>query len=92
MKVGIAGSPQSGKTTLFRLLTDAGLAASQSSIGVMEVPDQRVNILSGIYQPRKTTYARIDLVDIQAHKGQNYLMLCATLMFSLLSWDLSWAT
>jgi GTP-binding protein YchF len=73
MKVGIAGSPQSGKTTLFRLLTGAGLAASQSSIGVMEVPDQRVNILSGIYQPRKITYARIDLVDIQAHKGQELL-------------------
>ncbi|HHX10366.1 MAG TPA: redox-regulated ATPase YchF [Firmicutes bacterium] len=76
MKVGITGSPQAGKTTLFRLLT--GVAGSKpgsrtSSIGVMEVPDERVRILSEIYNLRKTTYARIDLADIQVHKGQEFL-------------------
>ncbi|MGI6628342.1 MAG: DUF933 domain-containing protein [Bacillota bacterium] len=73
MKVGIAGSPQSGKTTLFRLLTGTDTAVSQSNIGVMEVPDERVNVLSRIFKPRKTTFARIGLVDIQAHKGQDFL-------------------
>lgn len=76
MKVGITGSPQAGKTTLFRLLT--GMAGSRHSaattnVGVMEVPDERVRFLSEIYKPEKTTYAKINLVDIQAHKGQEFL-------------------
>lgn len=76
MKVGIAGSPQSGKTTLFRLLTGAGASVSssrQSNVGVMEVPDERVRTLANVFKPEKTTYAKIDLVDIQAYKGQELL-------------------
>ncbi len=76
MRVGITGSPQSGKTTLFRLLTGAGTTASgsrQSNVGVMEVPDERVTTLAGVFKPDKTTYARVELVDIQAQKGQEFL-------------------
>ncbi len=76
MRVGITGSPQAGKTTLFRLLT--GMAGSKpgvgtGNIGVMEVPDERVRALSDVYKPQKTTYARIGLVDIQSYKGQEFL-------------------
>jgi len=75
MQVGIAGSPQSGKTTLFRLLTGmAGShAASTSNLGVMEVPDERLKALGDAYKVRKTIYARIDLLDIQPYKGQEFL-------------------
>ena len=76
MKVGITGSPQAGKTTLFRLLTGMAGAkpgAGTSNLGVMEVPDERVSTLSETYKPEKTTYARIKLVDIQAHNGQEFL-------------------
>ncbi len=73
MKVGIVGSPQSGKTTLFRLLTgmvNLKRRGGKQGIGVMEVPDQRVRILSDVYKPRKTTYVKIDLYDTQPYSGQ----------------------
>jgi hypothetical protein len=73
MKVGITGSPQSGKTTLYRLLTGSRPGSGVSGAGVMEIPDDRVLTLSKIFEPSKTTYARIDLVDIQHQKGQKLL-------------------
>ncbi len=76
MKVGIVGSPQSGKTTLFRLLTgmvNLKRRGGKQGIGVMEVPDQRVRILSDVYKPRKTTYVKIDLYDTQTYSGQEFL-------------------
>jgi len=64
VKVGIAGMPGSGKTTLFRALT--GLEAPdprKAHLGVIKVPDARIDRLSEIYRPRKTTYAEISFVD-----------------------------
>jgi hypothetical protein len=77
VKIGIVGLPKSGKTTLMRLLTqprgDAPLKASTQAVGVMEVPDPRVDRLSQLYRRKRTIYARTDVEDVQPHKGQELL-------------------
>ncbi|HHT74191.1 MAG TPA: redox-regulated ATPase YchF [Firmicutes bacterium] len=65
MKIGIIGMPQSGKSTLFRLLTNSQSGLNgKAAIAVGKVPDQRIDRLSEIFKPRKTTYAAIDFVDV----------------------------
>ena len=70
MKIGLIGLNQTGKTTLFSLLTgkeDAGGLASgkgSANIGTCTVPDERIDFLSAMYKPKKTTYAKIELTDI----------------------------
>lgn len=77
MKIGIAGFPKSGKTTLMKLLTqargDAPVKSNVQSIGVMEVPDPRIDWLSALYKPQRTIYARTEVSDVQPHKGQEFL-------------------
>jgi GTP-binding protein YchF len=65
LNIGIVGVPQVGKTTLFRLLTnlDADAAKRRANIGVAMVPDARIDFLSSIFAPRKTTYAHINVTD-----------------------------
>lgn len=69
-RVGILGLPASGKTTLFEILMQgAGVgagASGQDTMGVVTVPDERVDRLSGLFQPRKTTYTQIQFVDSAA--------------------------
>ncbi|AZR72718.1 redox-regulated ATPase YchF [Anoxybacter fermentans] len=70
MKIGIIGLPMVGKTTLFNLLTNSNLNThsgkikTTSAIGL--IPDERIDYLSSLYNPKKTTYARIEFVDIPA--------------------------
>lgn len=70
MKIGLVGLPLAGKTTFFNLLTGAGAATSafagakESHVGVARVPDARVDFLSELFQPQKTTYAQIEVLDI----------------------------
>lgn len=65
MRVGLVGHPRSGKTTLFRLLTGADASGKQDvSVGSARVPDERIDFLSDMFRPKKTTYARIELVDL----------------------------
>jgi len=70
MKIGILGMPLTGKTTLFNLLTGQNKEVSTFSskgtknIGVATVYDQRVDFLSSLYQPKKTTHAIIEFIDI----------------------------
>jgi len=72
MKVGIAGFPRSGKTTIFNALTgqhaDVGgfTEPGKVHLGTIKVPDARVDRLSEIFKPRKTTYAEIVFVDFPA--------------------------
>jgi len=66
MHLSIIGSPGCGKTTLFRAFTGttgAGTAGS-SNVAIIEVPDDRLDRLSGIFHPRKTVYARIEVCDM----------------------------
>lgn len=69
MKIGLIGLAGSGKTTLFQLLTEGqggGAAAGKmaANVGMARVPDLRIDFLSGMYKPKKTTYAQIELTDI----------------------------
>ncbi len=70
MKLGIIGLPQSGKTTIYNALT-RGHAPTTASAGrievhtaVVDVPDPRVTQLSGMFNPRKTIYAKVTYADI----------------------------
>src|SRR5262245_1650989 len=70
-RVGILGLPQSGKTTLFEILVQgAGAQAASTSgreqVAVIVVPDERVDRLSALYRPKKTTHARIQFLDTVA--------------------------
>jgi GTP-binding protein YchF len=70
MKIGLIGLNQTGKTTLFDLLTGkkeivaAGAGKGSSNSGVGIVPDERIDFLSALYKPKKTTYAKIELTDV----------------------------
>jgi len=70
MKVGLVGFAGAGKTTIFNTLT--GLTAEvggygareKANIGVIKVPDHRVDKLAEIFNPKKKTYAEISFVDV----------------------------
>jgi GTP-binding protein YchF len=72
MKVGIAGFPRSGKTTIFNALTgqhaDVGgfTEPGKVHLGTIKVPDPRIDKLSEIFRPKKTTYAEMVFVDFPA--------------------------
>ena len=71
MKTGIIGLPQVGKTSLFKILTKVRLDAQamhsrEAHVGVARVPDERLDRLSALYHPKKTTHATVDYVDVAA--------------------------
>ena len=71
MKTGIIGLPQVGKTSLFRILTKASLSPSHANpreahIGVAKVPDDRLDRLAALYNPKKLTHTSVEYVDVGA--------------------------
>jgi hypothetical protein len=74
MRIGLFGFPSTGKSTLFRLLTGAVPAHAgrgEAQIAVAKVPDPRLDRLSGMYRPKKTTPATVEYLDLPAmEKGQ----------------------
>lgn len=71
MKLGIVGLPNVGKSTLFNAITNAGAQAAnyafctiEPNVGVVAVPDERLDKLTEMYNPAKTTPATIEFVDI----------------------------
>ena len=71
MKIGLVGLPKSGKTSLFNLLTGASVATSsyggsraEMHSGVARVPDERVDRLTPLFKPKKTTFASFEVVDL----------------------------
>lgn len=70
MKIAITGLANSGKTTIFNALTGMNLETTiyptlvpEPHLGVVKVPDPRVDRLSEIYSPKKTTYATVEYID-----------------------------
>lgn len=71
MKLGIVGLPNVGKSTLFNAITKAGAEAAnypfctiEPNVGIVEVPDERLNVLAKMYNTKKVTPAVIEFVDI----------------------------
>jgi len=71
MKLGIVGLPNVGKSTLFNAITNAGAESAnypfctiEPNVGVVAVPDARLDKLTEMYNPKKTTPAIIEFVDI----------------------------
>ncbi|MEE8470652.1 MAG: GTPase, partial [Dehalococcoidia bacterium] len=76
MQIGIVGLPKSGKTTVFNALTrgtaqvDAySSAALAPNVGVVKVPDQRLDALTKLLKPKRTVPAEVTYTDIVAPAG-----------------------
>ncbi len=68
MKVALIGLPQSGKTTMFRALIGPGTSREHGALnlGIVRVPDTRVDRLADIYQPKRRVFAQVEVVEAQA--------------------------
>lgn len=71
MKLGVVGLPNVGKSTLFNAITHAGAQAAnfpfctiEPNVGIVAVPDERLDTLTKLYNSQKTTPATIEFVDI----------------------------
>lgn len=71
MKLGIVGLPNVGKSTLFNAITKAGAESAnypfctiEPNVGVVSVPDERLDVLAEMYNPAKYTPAIVEFVDI----------------------------
>src|SRR5437870_4737073 len=86
MRVGLFGFPKVGKTTLYNTLTGSSVPTDayasgkpETHVGIATVPDIRLDTLSTIFKPKKTTHAKIEYLDIvgvekgEAAKGETFL-------------------
>jgi len=71
MKIGIVGLPNVGKSTMFNAITKAGAECAnypfctiEPNVGIVPVPDERLDELTKMYNPEKTTHAVVEFVDI----------------------------
>lgn len=78
MKIGLAGLPMSGKSTVFNLavrgnaqIRDYLQQTEEVNTGVIKVPDARIDALSDIYRPKKKTYATVNFTDIPGISKEN---------------------
>ena len=71
MKLGIVGLPNVGKSTIFSALTKAPAEAANypfctidPNIGIVDLPDERLDFMASVFQPKKKIPATVDFVDI----------------------------
>src|SRR6266850_6742154 len=73
MQLGIVGLPFSGKSTLFQAITKthldaAAMAKADVHLGIVKVPDERLDRCSALFSPKSTVYASIEFVDVAGLK------------------------
>jgi GTP-binding protein YchF len=73
MQLGIVGLPSSGKSTLFQAITrthldSAAMTKTDAHVGVVRVPDERLDRCAAIFSPKSTVYATIEFVDVAGLK------------------------
>ena len=71
LSCGLIGLPQCGKTVIFNAITAAGVSSyggAEMSRTIVNLPDQRISKLVGMYHPRKTVYTTLEVVDIPGLK------------------------
>jgi GTP-binding protein YchF len=72
MKIGIIGLPQVGKTSLFKILTKADVSnrafanPKEAHIGIATVPDERLDKLAALFDPKKLVHAQVEYADVAA--------------------------
>src|SRR5215217_6088710 len=72
MRIGLVGFAGSGKTTVFNTMTGLGAPVGYGGdirIGTVRVPDPRINALSKMFSPKKTTFAEMSFSDIPGEHG-----------------------
>ena len=72
MKIGLVGFAGSGKTTVFNTMTGQDVPvgyAGEVRLGIVRVPDERIDQLSRIFSPKKTTYAEMIFCDVPGEHG-----------------------
>jgi len=84
MKAGLVGYSQTGKTTLFNALTGQRAPAgagqkAKSNLGVIKVPDERLDRLTEIYKPRRTAPADVTFVDVPGPRAKGSGLDSATI-------------
>ena len=84
MKTALVGYAQTGKTTLFNALTGQSAVTGagrgdKPNLGVIKVPDRRIDKLSAIYKPRKTIYAEVRFVDMPGPRAKGAGLSTSTL-------------
>ncbi len=75
MKIGLVGFAGSGKTTVFNTMTGLDVPVGfggEVRLGIVKVPDQRIDALSKIFSPKKTTYAEISFCDVPGEHGAEH--------------------
>ncbi|MDH4132869.1 MAG: 50S ribosome-binding GTPase, partial [Gemmatimonadota bacterium] len=75
MKIGLVGFAGSGKTTVFNTLTGLSVPTGFGGtvhLGTVKVPDERIDRLSAMFKPKKTTYAEIVFSDIPGEHGAEH--------------------
>ena len=72
MKIGLVGFAGSGKTTVFNTMTGLDVPVGYGGevrLGTVRVPDERIDRLSALFRPKKTTYAEVTFCDIPGEHG-----------------------
>lgn len=72
MKIGLVGFAGSGKTTVFNAMTGLNVPVGfggEIRLGTVKVPDERIDRLSAMFKPRKTTYSEVTFTDLPGEHG-----------------------
>jgi GTP-binding protein YchF len=80
LRAGLIGLPSAGKTTLFQLLTSAREAPrthgkAEANVGISRVPDERLDQLTALFQPKKRVPATVEFADMAAARGEAKALL-----------------